>query len=96
MDTAEPDLERPLPGPLYSPGVLQALHDDEEAGVDVQHQGSAGGMALSQARPAGFVSFCVMLCYNRKRGRGWWSGGGDGQVSTFYLENMNKTIVQLT
>ena len=35
MDTAEPDLERPLPGPLYSPGVLQALHDDEEAGVDV-------------------------------------------------------------
>ena len=38
MDTAEPDLERPLPGPLYStPGVLQALHDDEEAGVDVQH-----------------------------------------------------------
>ena len=35
MDTAEPDLERPLPGPLYSPGVLQALHDDEEARVDV-------------------------------------------------------------
>ena len=58
--------------------------------------GSAGGMALSQARPAGFVSFCVMLCYNRKRGRGWWSGGGDGQVSTFYLEDMNKTIVQPT
>ena len=33
-----------------------------------------------------------VLCY-ATIGKG---GGGGGQVSTFYLENVNKTIVQLT
>ena len=56
MDTAEPDLERPLPGPLYSPGVLQALHDHEETGVDVQHQvpaslGCPGQVVVSPTAP---------------------------------------------
>ena len=36
----------------------------------------------------------ICYCYTRERGWGWQSG--DGQVSTFYLENVNKTIVQLT
>ena len=38
-------LERSVSGALQGPGVLQALHDDEEVGVDVQHEvpGSLGG-----------------------------------------------------
>ena len=34
----------------------------------------------------------ICYCYTRERGWGWQSG--DGQVSTFYLENVNKIIVQ--
>ena len=32
------ELNRSLSGSLNSPGELETLHDDQEAGVDVQHQ----------------------------------------------------------
>ena len=32
------ELDRTISGSLHCPGILQALHDDQEVGVDVQHE----------------------------------------------------------
>ena len=50
------ELNRSLSGSLNSPGELETLHDDQEVGVDVQHQvpgclGCPGPVVLSPTAP---------------------------------------------